>query len=79
MTIHTIKHSRPITPSKLLAASALWLGAAFLSPAPVRANDANIRHVLVISIDGMHSLDMALWVKNNPTSALAKLYSQGVN
>jgi arylsulfatase A-like enzyme len=42
-------------------------------------NNNKIRHVLVISIDGMHSLDLALWVKNNPTSALAKLVAQGAN
>src|SRR5438270_5791889 len=43
------------------------------------ADDHKIRRVLVISIDGMHALDLALWVKNHPTSALAKLSSQGVN
>src|SRR6266481_7785305 len=42
-------------------------------------DDHKIRRVLVISIDGMHALDMALWVKNNPNSALAKLSAQGVN
>jgi len=41
--------------------------------------DHKVRRVLVISIDGMHALDMALWVKNNPTSALGQLSAQGVN
>jgi hypothetical protein len=41
-------------------------------------NDHNIRRVLVLSIDGMHSLDLALWVKNNPTSALGNLYAKGM-
>jgi hypothetical protein len=27
----------------------------------------------------MHSLDLALWVKNNPSSAIAQLASQGIN
>jgi hypothetical protein len=40
--------------------------------------DQHIRRVLVISVDGMHSLDFALWVKNNPTSALGNLYAQGM-
>src|SRR5436190_79428 len=39
----------------------------------------NIKRVLVLSIDGMHALDLARWVKNNPNSALAQLSSQGVN
>jgi hypothetical protein len=41
--------------------------------------DNKIRRVLVISIDGMHSLDFALWVKNNPGSNIAHLASQGIN
>src|SRR5580693_6524703 len=41
--------------------------------------DNKIRRVLVISIDGMHSLDFALWVKNNPSSAIAQLASKGIN
>src|SRR5580765_2136135 len=42
-------------------------------------DDHKIRRVLVISVDGMHALDMALWVKRYPTSALGKLSAQGVN
>ena len=50
-----------------------------LSPNFVYGDDHKIRRVLVISIDGMHALDMALWVKNNPNSALGKLSVQGLN
>src|SRR5713101_7224967 len=42
-------------------------------------DDHKIRRVLVISIDGMHALDMALWVKSHPTSALGKLSAQAIN
>jgi len=35
--------------------------------------------VLVISIDGMHALDLALWPKNNPGSAIGQLAVQGLN
>ena len=42
-------------------------------------DDHKIRRVLVISVDGMHALDMALWVKNHPSSALGKLSAQGIN
>src|SRR5436190_18436763 len=50
-----------------------------LGPNFVYGDDHKIRRVLVISVDGMHALDMALWVKNHPSSALAKLSAQGVN
>src|ERR1700732_3827322 len=42
-------------------------------------DDHKIRRVLVISVDGMHALDLALWIKNKADSTLAKLASQGVN
>jgi hypothetical protein len=50
-----------------------------LGPNFVYGDDHKIRRVLVISIDGMHALDMALWVKSHPTSALGKLSAQGMN
>src|SRR5215467_13139896 len=43
------------------------------------ANGPKIKHVLVISIDGMHSQDLAKWVANNPGSTLASLAKTGVN
>jgi hypothetical protein len=43
------------------------------------ANGPKIKHVLVISIDGMHSQDLAKWVANNPGSVLASLTKTGVN
>src|SRR5207244_11359006 len=33
----------------------------------------SVQHVLLLRIDGMHSLDLANLVKDRPTSALAKL------
>src|SRR5215831_15213433 len=59
--------------------TAAALGLAILNPASVRAEDTKIRHVLVISIDGMHSHDMQTWIANNPNSALAVLAATGVN
>src|SRR5258708_19264121 len=48
-----------------------------------RADDDNgsskIKRVLLISIDGMHSLDMATFIKSHPASALAQLAAAGVN
>jgi len=43
------------------------------------ASGPKIKHVLVISVDGMHSQDLAKWVAANPGSALARLTNTGVN
>ncbi len=37
----------------------------------------NIRHVLVISLDGTHALDVARYLRANPNSTLAQLSSSG--
>jgi hypothetical protein len=37
-----------------------------------------IKHVLLISLDGLHALDLANFVKSNPQSNLAQLSSRGV-
>src|SRR3954463_12004851 len=58
----------------LLVVTSMLLGTNF-----AYGDDHKIRRVLVISIDGMHALDMALWVKSHPTSALGKLSAQGIN
>ncbi|WP_165491089.1 alkaline phosphatase family protein [Lichenihabitans psoromatis] len=38
---------------------------------------AQIEHVLLISVDGLHALDVARYVQDHPTSALAELASHG--
>jgi predicted AlkP superfamily pyrophosphatase or phosphodiesterase len=35
-------------------------------------------HVLLISVDGMHSIDLANWVQNHPDSNFAKLAGTGI-
>src|SRR6266571_1572640 len=42
-------------------------------------NGPKIKHVLLISIDGMHSQDLANWVSTHPSSTLASLQATGVN
>jgi len=42
------------------------------------AQSGNIKHVLLISVDGLHALDVANYVAKNPGSALAELSSHGV-
>ena len=36
------------------------------------------QRVILISVDGMHSIDLAVYVRNNPTSNLAALSTRGV-
>src|SRR5262245_7192005 len=65
--------------TKQWATFLLGLAAVLFTSRGAHGDDHKIRRVLVISIDGMHALDMALWVKNHPTSNLARLSAQGVN
>lgn len=52
----------------------LLAGAAF----GATAQAADIDHVLLISVDGLHALDVARYVESHPNSALAELSSHGV-
>jgi hypothetical protein len=40
--------------------------------------DSSIQHVLLISVDGMHSLDVANYIGSHPNSAMAELASHAV-
>ena len=42
------------------------------------AQSGNIKHVLLISVDGLHALDVSNYVAKNPQSALAELSSHGI-
>ena len=64
--------ARRVLPTLLAAALACLL------PSTVVAQSGNIKHVLLISVDGMHALDVANYVHNNPGSALAELSSHGI-
>ncbi len=43
-----------------------------------RPQSLSVQHVLLLSIDGAHALDIANYVKSNPQSALAELSGMGV-
>ena len=47
------------------------------SIAPMAQAAGTMKHVLLISIDGMHEIDLANYVTSNPTSALATLAAHG--
>src|SRR6266478_2864239 len=53
------------------------LAAALLSPA-VRAKEARVHHVLLISVDGLHQRDLARFIADHPASALSRLSRSGV-
>jgi type I phosphodiesterase/nucleotide pyrophosphatase len=64
-----------------VAMSIASIGTTFSASA--RANDElgdghKIKHVLLISVDGLHALDVANYVASHPNSALATLASHGV-
>ncbi|MGB0000056.1 MAG: alkaline phosphatase family protein [Candidatus Acidiferrales bacterium] len=51
----------------------------FAGPKPPDQGDAGqIRYVLLISVDGLHALDVANYVAANPKSALAELSEHGI-
>ena len=43
-----------------------------------RDSDDKVRHVLLISIDGLHALDVSRFIADHPNSALAELSRHGV-
>ena len=49
------------------------------TPAASLPPDAPVRHVLLISVDGLHTGDLAHFVDAHPDSALASLLKQGVD
>lgn len=63
-------------------ASAAMLIAPLTTNAQQRGNStitgSNIKHVLLISVDGMHALDLTNYVASHPSSTLAYLQSTGV-
>lgn len=61
--------------------SALLVLLVSLSPTLMSAQSVaqtSIQHVLLISVDGLHALDVANYVSANPSSALAELASHGI-
>ncbi|HEY5143377.1 MAG TPA: alkaline phosphatase family protein [Solirubrobacteraceae bacterium] len=47
-------------------------------PAAAWQNGPAARHVLLLSVDGLHQSDLDWYVQNHPTSALARLVGDGV-
>jgi len=60
-----------------LAAAGLLLTTLVAQPQRT-ADSTRVRHVLLISVDGLHALDVSRFVEAHPHSALAELSSHGV-
>jgi len=67
-----------VTVRRFLPALLAALVLACLVSTTAAAQSGNIKHVLLISIDGIHALDVANYVAKNPQSALAELSSHGI-
>jgi hypothetical protein len=67
-----------------LLSSATTIFTAFLSIGAQQAHAAapavstDYKHVLLISVDGMHAVDLTNWIQNNPKSNFAKLANNGI-
>jgi len=42
------------------------------------AVDSHYKHVLLVSVDGMHAVDLKNWIQSHPKGSLAKLANQGL-
>src|SRR5690348_2548453 len=62
----------------LAAITAAGLAGSLAAAQPVSAEVNGSRHVLLISVDGLHQSDLAWYVANHPDSALASLVRRGV-
>ena len=60
----------------IFALSIVLLGSIFA--VAQSASSTNISHVLLISVDGLHALDVERYIQTHPHSALAELASHGV-
>lgn len=65
-----LRHSLPSLRTAVIVLCLLVASAA--------AQSGNIKHVLLISVDGLHALDLVNYVAQNPGSALAQLSSHGI-
>lgn len=67
---------KPFIPALLIALLAPTLSS-FAVP-PQGEDRRDIKHVLLISVDGMHALDLTNYVASHPNSTLAQLSSHGI-
>jgi hypothetical protein len=71
---------RYVRPASILVAAGVLTGVTTVQPSAFAASHhrAPARHVLLISVDGLHQSDLAWYVSRHPNSALARLVRGGV-
>ncbi len=57
----------------------LALAGLVVAAKPAGAREASARHVLLISVDGLHQTDLSWYVSRHPDSALGKLVRSGID
>ena len=62
----------------MLAVSCFLLGSIFSLAADSGKKPGSTNHVLLISVDGLHALDVENYIQSHPTSAMAQLASHGI-
>jgi hypothetical protein len=62
----------------LLATAAALAAGAQPAAAASPAVTSTYQHVLLISVDGMHAIDLANWIQSHPSSNFAKLANSGI-
>ena len=63
--------------ARFISVPAVAFALAIMSIASAAQSTSNIKHVLLISVDGLHALDVSRFVDSYPTSALAELSHHG--
>lgn len=71
---------RYVRHASILVAAGVLTGVTAAQPSAFAAShhQAPARHVLLISVDGLHQSDLAWYISRNPNSALARLVGGGV-
>ena len=69
-------HVRAKVASAAIAAVAIG-GTIAISAPSASADHGQIKHVLLISVDGMHQSDLEWWIEQHPNTVLAKLTHGG--
>ena len=79
MKRHHLRSAAVIGACALLGGAVLTQASAAPAHGSSPAHGAAARHVLLISVDGLHQSDLAWYVAQHPTSALARLVHGGVS
>ena len=64
--------------NKLAAAVSLAMASSITAAQAHGFGQEEIKHVLLISVDGLHALDVARYVESRPNSTLAELTSTAI-